>query len=251
MPKSLSLDISSRISVRSISRPCEAGHSARNRRSAPAAAAAPRGQDCRGRPGVAVPRQDIEDDVGRMDAAGERFGTGRLDSGQAVGQHRRQHLDHLPVAVVRAFSLRRTNPRLAGSGQSSNASFAAFSGKLRCGRSLPFGMPHFFERLLLINRTSGSPLLSRRNARTPDSRVDDRPRGIGGVISCLINSIASGIERVPVLKDDHLRPFCRFRGFSRLICPTSDPFATTVGTCLVYGAIAPVDEKPVRPFVRR
>ena len=34
-----------------------------------------------------------------MDAVGEGFGAGRLDSRQAVGQHRRQHLDHLAVVL--------------------------------------------------------------------------------------------------------------------------------------------------------
>ena len=27
------------------------------------------------------------------------------------------------------------------------------------GKTLPFGIPHFFDRLLLINKMSGSPLL--------------------------------------------------------------------------------------------
>ena len=48
-------------------------------------------------------RQDVEDDIGRMDAAGDGFGAGRLDGGKAVGQHRGKDLDHLAIAVVRAF----------------------------------------------------------------------------------------------------------------------------------------------------
>ena len=40
-----------------------------------------------------------------MDAVGEGLGAGRLDSGQAVAQHRRQHLDHLAVAIIRALQL--------------------------------------------------------------------------------------------------------------------------------------------------
>src|SRR5437879_10118514 len=40
-----------------------------------------------------------------MDAVGEGFGAGRLDSRRAVGQHRRQHLDHLAVAIIRALQL--------------------------------------------------------------------------------------------------------------------------------------------------
>jgi hypothetical protein len=40
-----------------------------------------------------------------LNPAGERFGAGRLDSHQPVGQHRRQDLDHLAVAVIRAPQL--------------------------------------------------------------------------------------------------------------------------------------------------
>jgi len=40
-------------------------------------------------PGVAATGQDIEHDIGGMDAAGEGFGTGRLDGRQTVAQHRR------------------------------------------------------------------------------------------------------------------------------------------------------------------
>jgi hypothetical protein len=50
-----------------------------------------------------VPRQDIEDDVGGMDAAGERLGARRLDRGEAIAEYRRQDFDHLPVAVIRAL----------------------------------------------------------------------------------------------------------------------------------------------------
>jgi hypothetical protein len=38
-----------------------------------------------------------------IDAAGERFGAGGLDRRQAVGQHRREDLDHLAIAVIRAL----------------------------------------------------------------------------------------------------------------------------------------------------
>ena len=48
-------------------------------------------------------RQDVEDDIGRMDATGEGFAAGGFDSSQAVAQYRRQDLDHLTVAVIRAL----------------------------------------------------------------------------------------------------------------------------------------------------
>ena len=54
-----------------------------------------------------------------MDALG-RFGTSRLDRRQTIGEHRGKDLDHLPIAIVDALSLRRTRSRLAGSGQSLN-----------------------------------------------------------------------------------------------------------------------------------
>ena len=63
------------------------------------------GQNRYSRIGITAPRQDIENDVGGMDAVGEGFGAGCLDSRQAVGQHRRQHLDHLAVAIIRALQL--------------------------------------------------------------------------------------------------------------------------------------------------
>jgi hypothetical protein len=55
--------------------------------------------------GGPVPSQDIENGVGRMDAIDDGFGTGRLDSRQAVGQYRRQHPDHLAVAIIRTLQL--------------------------------------------------------------------------------------------------------------------------------------------------
>ena len=58
---------------------------------------------------LALPGEDVEHDVARdargahdgaAGAAVERLGTGRLNRLQSVLQHRREHLDELPVAVV-------------------------------------------------------------------------------------------------------------------------------------------------------
>jgi hypothetical protein len=38
--------------------------------------------------GLTLPSQDVEHDIGGMDAVGDRLGTGRLDGGQTVGQNR-------------------------------------------------------------------------------------------------------------------------------------------------------------------
>ena len=46
------------------------------------------GVDWRRRSGIAPPRQDVEDDVGRMNVLGQRLGAGGLDRRQSVGEHR-------------------------------------------------------------------------------------------------------------------------------------------------------------------
>ncbi len=48
---------------------------------------------------IALASQDVENDIGGMDAVGERLGAGGFDGGQAVGQHRVEDIDHLPIAV--------------------------------------------------------------------------------------------------------------------------------------------------------
>ena len=70
-----------------------------------------------------------------MDPAGERFGAGRLDCGEAVGQHRREDLDHLTVAVVgalqhvpNAFQAGRQQPSLEGAPLRSAPGFRASTG---------------------------------------------------------------------------------------------------------------------------
>ena len=49
--------------------------------------------------------QDIEHDIGGMDAVTERFGTGRFHRGQTVSQHRVEDVDHLPIVIVGAGKL--------------------------------------------------------------------------------------------------------------------------------------------------
>ena len=85
-------------------KPSAGGHSGRNRQSARAAAAARQGQDRCRRPGVAAACQDVEDDVGEVDLS--PIASARpLHGRETVGQHRRENLDHLKVAVVRALQL--------------------------------------------------------------------------------------------------------------------------------------------------
>ena len=52
-----------------------------------------------------MPSQDVEHDIGGMDAVTERFGTGGLNCRQSVGQHRVEDVDHLSIAVISARKL--------------------------------------------------------------------------------------------------------------------------------------------------
>ena len=55
--------------------------------------------------GFTLTGQDIENDIGGMDAVTERFGTGRFHRGQTVSQHRVEDVDHLSIAVIDAGKL--------------------------------------------------------------------------------------------------------------------------------------------------
>ena len=55
--------------------------------------------------GLTLPSQDVEHDIGGMDAMTERFGTGSLNCRQSVGQHRVEDADHLSIAVISARKL--------------------------------------------------------------------------------------------------------------------------------------------------
>jgi hypothetical protein len=66
-----------------------------------------------------------------MDVFGERLGASGLDRRQSVGEHGRQNLDHLPVAVVGAdepapdaFQRRRQHPVLERRAVAQRARFA-------------------------------------------------------------------------------------------------------------------------------
>ena len=49
-----------------------------------------RRHDGRGRPGIAPARQNVENDVGGMDALAQRLGAGGLDFGQTIDQDSRE-----------------------------------------------------------------------------------------------------------------------------------------------------------------
>ena len=55
--------------------------------------------DCRRRPRIALTREDVDDDVGRMDALGRRLEACGLHRKQSIGEYGGEDFDHLPVAV--------------------------------------------------------------------------------------------------------------------------------------------------------
>ena len=58
--------------------------------------------DWRRRRRLAPTRENVNDDVGGMDALGQGFGAGAFDGGQTVAEHGGENFDHLPVAGVGA-----------------------------------------------------------------------------------------------------------------------------------------------------
>lgn len=50
--------------------------------------------------GFALASQDVEHDIGGMDAMTEGFGTGGFHRRQTVGQHGIEDVDHLSIAIV-------------------------------------------------------------------------------------------------------------------------------------------------------
>ena len=74
-----------------------------------------------GGPGSRWRSQNVEDNVGGMDAVADGLGASCLDGLQSIGEHRGQDVDHLSIAVIgRPASLRRTRSIAAGSTQSLN-----------------------------------------------------------------------------------------------------------------------------------
>jgi hypothetical protein len=62
-------------------------------------------KDRRRRRRLAPARQNVEDDVGAMDALGQGFGASGFDGGQSIAEHGGENFDHLPVAGVAAGEL--------------------------------------------------------------------------------------------------------------------------------------------------
>jgi hypothetical protein len=81
---------------------------------------------------ITLAGQYVENDIGRMDAVGDRLGTGRLDCRQAVDQNGVENVDHLPIAVVDTgelapytFHCRRQHPILEWSAVTQGAGLAS------------------------------------------------------------------------------------------------------------------------------
>jgi hypothetical protein len=54
---------------------------------------------------LAPPGENVDDDIGGMDALGQGLSAGGFDGGQAVAEHGGENFDHLPVAIVAASEL--------------------------------------------------------------------------------------------------------------------------------------------------
>src|SRR6516164_5189350 len=81
--------------------------------------------------GFALTSQDVEHDIGGMDAMTEGFGTGGFHRGQTVSQHRVEDVDHLSIAIVGAgqpapdpLDRCRQHPVLEGGSIAQGAGFA-------------------------------------------------------------------------------------------------------------------------------
>jgi hypothetical protein len=64
--------------------------------------------------------ENVENDVGGMDALAHRLGAGGLHGGQSIIEDGGQNLDHLAIAIVTAGELRRTRSIAPGNTQSLN-----------------------------------------------------------------------------------------------------------------------------------
>ena len=119
---------------------------------------------------IALARQNVEDDIGRMDALGERLNASRLDRRQSVGEHRGEDFDHLPVAVVGAGELaphpierRRQHPVLERRAVAQSA---------RLARQNRHVMPGIVDRL-------ASAVAARVLGHRASILADDDPIGVG------------------------------------------------------------------------
>jgi len=77
-----------------------------------------RGEDVGRRGRITLAGQDVEHDIGGMNAVSGRLGAGCFDGRQAVGQNRIEDVDHLPVAIVGTGELAPHTSIAAGSTQS-------------------------------------------------------------------------------------------------------------------------------------
>ena len=99
-----------------------------------------RGED-RGRwTGITLTGQNVEDNVGRMNAVGDRLGACDFDRGQSVDEHRGKNVDHLPIAVMGASELAphtfhrgRQHPIFEGSAVAQGAGLAGEYGHVMPG----------------------------------------------------------------------------------------------------------------------
>ena len=140
------------------------------------------------RPRIALTRQDVENDIGGMNALGERLRASRFDHWQPVAQHRGEDFDHLPVAVMGAGKLtphaierRRQHPILEWRAVAERAGLA------RQNRHI---MPGVVDRL-------ATPVAARVFGHRAPFLADDDPIGVGVDVHGAADS--AGADRVLVV----------------------------------------------------
>jgi hypothetical protein len=140
-----------------------------------------RGHDGRGRPRIAAPRQNVENDVGGMDPLAQRLGAGRFDFGHAVGQHGGENLDHLPVAIIGARKPA-TNP-LQGAGQNPVLERRPIAQSARLSRQHGHVVPGIINRLAAAKAATmfadDPPVLADHDAIGVGVDVDRPTNGAG------------------------------------------------------------------------
>lgn len=145
----------SKILVRSIrwsSGDCRSGHS---RRSEDGGASVRPASCCWPVERVHVAGQDVEHDIGEVDAVTERFGTGGFHRGQTVSQHHVEDVDHLPIAIVAAGK--------------------PAPDPLDCGRQHPVVRAHRYARHRVCEPAPAHSARDRRSSRR-DRRIVDAPQ---------------------------------------------------------------------------
>ena len=134
------------------------------------------------RAGIALAGEDVENDIGGMNAVGDRFRTSRLDRRQPVGEHRGENVDHLTIAIVDAGELA---PHALHRGRQ----YPVFEGRTVAQRTRLAGehrhvVPRIVDRPATAKRSGmfgdDPPFLAGHDAVGIGMDFDGTPDGVGG-----------------------------------------------------------------------